>query len=444
MTRRLAFLAAVLAVFAVASAPATASATGRYVAIGDSIAGQSDSYVDRFAVRLGIVDVHKLISGNTAAQALASVLPAARALIDDPTDTRVVTVQIGGHDHLTGNCSGGWNRPSCDFGDSLAALLGGLGPALDSDPGSERFLLVAYYNPASGVGDDRERFFDVGLRGADARIDTAGYGDDWGLTDMSGWLACRRGATLVDPWSAFKAGGQSLMADSLHPNASGQEILTDLLENPAAGGPAPTCPPTTPFAQTEGAAADGQAHGVVEPRLSAARWWFEYGPTAAYGNATPVQSLAPSAGARAVAAALPAGTEPMTYHVRLVAENDVGRFAGDDRVVPMPGIPVLEASLRGRRLRRTIIARGVAIRVRTTGTLLDVRARLRRRGHDPVVLQKRLAWRAPGATRTLRVPLTARGRRLLRRAARPRLALTLVASGAGGESTPVRLTLRPR
>jgi hypothetical protein len=441
MARLVAFLAAVLAILA--TAPATASATGRYVAIGDSIAGQTESYVDRFAARLGIVDLHKLTSGSTAAQALISVLPAARTLIDDPTDTRVVTVQIGGHDYLTGHCDRDWNRPSCDFADSLAALLGGVGGALEADPGSEQFLLVAYYNPASGLGDARERFFDVGLLGADARLDTAAHGDEWGQTDVSGWLACRRGATLVDPWPAFKAGGQSFMADSLHPNAAGQETLTNLLENPAAGGPAPACPPTTPFAQTEGVANDGRAHGVVEPRLSAARWWFEYGATAAYGRSTPVGQLPPSAGPRAVAATLPARAATTTYHVRLVAENDLGRFDGGDRVVIVPPIPALEARLRGSRLRRSIIARGVAIRVRTTGTSLDVRARLRRRGPDPVVLGKRLAWRV-GATRTLRLPLSARGRRLLRRAARPRLAVTLVASGPGGVSPPVRLTLRPR
>lgn len=51
--------AVVLAMTVLAGAggvPATASAAGRYVAIGDSIAGASDSYVDRFAARLGVAD----------------------------------------------------------------------------------------------------------------------------------------------------------------------------------------------------------------------------------------------------------------------------------------------------------------------------------------------------------------------------------------------------
>jgi hypothetical protein len=49
-----------------------------------------------------------------------------------------------------------------------------------------------------------------------------------------------------------------------------------------------------------------------------------------------------------------------------------------------------------------------------------------------------------GSTRDVRVALTARGRRLLRDAIRPRLALTLTAAGPGGVSRPVRLSASPR
>jgi lysophospholipase L1-like esterase len=444
MARRLAFLATVLlALTGGAGAPAPAAAAGRYVAIGDSIAAAAGSYVDLYAARHGITDVHKLTSGDTAAQALASELPAALTLIGEPSDTTTVTVQIGGHDYLTDNCDADWNLPTCDFADSFAALLDGLRAALAADAGSERFVVVAYYNPASGLGGDIERSYDLGLRGTDVVLDTAAHGDAWGLTDVSGWLACRRGAVLADPWAAFKSGGQALMADSLHPTAAGQELLADLVEDPATGGPAPTCPLTTPFAQTAADAGDGRAHGVVEPRLAAARWWFEYGPSTDYGNATAVAELGPSAGARAVAAPLPATGAPTIYHVRLVAENDHGRFAGADRVVVLPQTPELTAQLRGDRTRRMILARGVRLHVRTTGTSLAVRGRLRRRGRDPLVLSDRIAW-AAGAERDVRVTLGARGRRLLRRAHRPRIALTLVARGPGGVSPPLRIVFRVR
>jgi len=114
---------AVVAGLSLAGTVPSASAAGRYVAIGDSIAGSAGSYVDIVAARRGITDVQRLISGETAAGALRSVLPSALASIGDPSDTEIVTVQIGGHDFLTGHCNTDWNRPSCDFADSLAVLL---------------------------------------------------------------------------------------------------------------------------------------------------------------------------------------------------------------------------------------------------------------------------------------------------------------------------------
>jgi hypothetical protein len=433
---------AVVAGLSLAGSIPSAEAAGRYVAIGDSIAGRDGSYVDLVAARRGITDVQRFISGETAAGALTSVLPSALAAIGDATDTEVVTVQIGGHDFLRGHCAADWNRPSCDFADSLAALLGETARALDADPGSERFVLVTYYNPASGLGDERERSIDRGLLGADGRVDTAAHGDDWGLTDVSSWLACRRGAAVADPWAAFKSGGQALMADTLHPTTGGQTLLADLVERAEPSITGRSCPATTPFAATDPDEGDWHAHGVVEPRLSAARWWFEYGPSNSYGAATPVRDLAPSAGARAVEAALPARPAGTSYHVRLVAENALGRFAGRDHVVVMPAPPELVARVR-RRSRRSVLAHGVALRIRTTGTTVKVRGRLRRPGHDPVALRRRLAWDASTA-RTIRIPLTARGRRLLRRPAQARLAITVGATGPGGVAEPVRLTLRIR
>ena len=440
---RVAAVCLALAAPAVVTLPATASAS-RFVAIGDSIAAAQGSYVDRYAARLGIDDVHRLTSGDRASQAVHSVLPAAVALIDDGTDTTVVTVQIGGHDYLTHNCDGGWNRPTCDFADALNALLKRLRTALDADPGPEQFLVVAYYNPASGLGNPTEHMFDVGLRGADGRIDTTAHGDDWGLTDVTGWLACRSGATLVDPWAAFKAGGQSLMADTLHPTPAGQAILADLLGDPSAGGPAPGCPLTPPFAVTGADSGDGRAHGIVEPRLAAARWWFEYGRTPAYGRSTPVEHLPGSAGPRAVAADLPPSEPGTGYHVRLVVENDLGRNTGEDRVVITPGRPRLQASLRGRRLRSVVLAHGVGLRIHSTGRSVRIRGRLRRSHHDPLVLRARLPWTAAATTRNVRVTLTPHGRHLVLHTRRPRLALTLVAEGPGGISRPVRLSLRLR
>ena len=444
MSRHALCIAVLLTTIAGGVVPSAASAAGRYVAIGDSIAGADDSYVERLAARLGISDVHPLISGDTAAQAVRSQLPAAQALISDGTDTTVVTVQLGGHDHLTGNCAAGWNLPGCDFADGLSSVLGGLREALATDPGVERFVVVAYHNPASGQGGAQERDFDRGLRGTDGRLDAGAHGDAWGMTDVIGWLACRHGAALADPWAAFKAGGQALLADPLHPNATGQEILTGIIAAPATGGPAPTCPASTPFATTEPEAGDGSMHGIVEPRLASARWWFEYGPSTAYGASTPARVLAPSAGARAVAARLPAELRGDDVHVRLVTENDRGRFAGEDRLLTVPDVPELSATASRHRSRRALLRRGLPVRVSSTGTRVTAEGRLSRRGPDPLVIARRMTWRA-GEARTFRLRLTRRGRRLMGTASVPaRLRLFLVADGPGGASAPARLTVRVR
>ncbi len=60
--------------------------------------------------------------------------------------------------------------------------------------------------------------------------------------------------------------------------------------------------------------------GTIDPAKAAVTWRFEYGPTAAYGQSTPAQSIvAGKSGAQPVGAALAGLTPGTTYHYRLVA-----------------------------------------------------------------------------------------------------------------------------
>jgi lysophospholipase L1-like esterase len=376
-------MAIVLVVIALVLAlPPLSQADGRYVAIGDSVASLSNSYVDRFGAWLqaedGITDVRNLsaLGGATSTGMLSAQLPPALALINDDTDTRVVTIDTGGNDFLQGTCGAAtWNRQSCPFADNLASMLSQLRSALDADPGDEQLLVMGYYNPDSGRGTARERDIDLGLFGTDSRIDPAGYGQAFGMTDIIGWLACRYGAALVDAWPAFKAGGQALMGDAIHPNATGSDVLARLFEDPSKGSPTPSCAASTPFATTLPYAGDGMLRGSVEPRLAPARWWFEYGSTTGYGASSAPQQLPASAGARDVAIALPGGTR----HARLVVENDVGRFAGSDQVIPLP--PALQLSgPTKQRIGRSVFVRVTcpdgACTATATGTLRIGRTRL--------------------------------------------------------------------
>jgi len=81
--------------------------------------------------------------------------------------------------------------------------------------------------------------------------------------------------------------------------------------------------PPTISATTEPAAAAGpttaELQGIVNTNGTAVRWQFQFGPSPAYDNATPMQSIPAGAGEVAVSAPL-TGLIPLTvYHFRVVA-----------------------------------------------------------------------------------------------------------------------------
>ncbi len=70
-------------------------------------------------------------------------------------------------------------------------------------------------------------------------------------------------------------------------------------------------------------------HGSLEPTGSATSWYFEYGPTTAYGSRTPEESS--SSTTPVAAAAAVRGLSPFTgYHCRLVARDGYGTTLGAD------------------------------------------------------------------------------------------------------------------
>jgi hypothetical protein len=85
--------------------------------------------------------------------------------------------------------------------------------------------------------------------------------------------------------------------------------------------------------------------GVVYPHGAETTYYFEYGPTHAYGLQTPVASA--PAGAAKVAASVPlSGLAPVTrYHYRLVALNAAGAATGGDRSFKTAAVPLSLAIL---------------------------------------------------------------------------------------------------
>lgn len=211
---------------------------GVYVALGDSAtSGYVPGVAEHLNTSVGIAQTEDFSRGGESAASLrtSGQLTEALAAIDAPTDTRALTINIGGNDVL-----GGCDVPadSCAVRANIDATLDDLTLALDEDAGSEIFLLMAYYNPATG-GEPNEALYDDLLLGDDLDlVCNPGDPQDLGLNDVIAELADSHDALLANPYDAFTTGGQAFMADDLHPNAAGYEAIVQAF----MGASAP-CPP---------------------------------------------------------------------------------------------------------------------------------------------------------------------------------------------------------
>jgi lysophospholipase L1-like esterase len=242
---------------------AAAEPATRYVALGDSLAwgdGASvpteTAYVPLLADYFAGVPhggakqhVNLAVRGETTASFIAAQLGEAMAAVGDPsTDTRMVTLSVGGNDLLdllndpTDPCLADPSSPTCQFlvGTALAGvaarypvILGGLSAALADDPGDERVYVLTLYNPFGGTANPLEAAVDVGLLGSDLRIDCAAIQTDptaAGLNDIIACTSLAFGATVVDSYPVI--GDDALVlthigdqAFNIHPNDEGYALI---------------------------------------------------------------------------------------------------------------------------------------------------------------------------------------------------------------------------
>jgi lysophospholipase L1-like esterase len=226
-----------------------------YLALGDSVstgggAAAGRGFVDLYQAYLrssGRSDAltNLAVGGDTSSSMRypGGQLDRALAAIDAPSDTGVLTLDIGGNDGSYGQCPNGFSSAPCPFGANYAAIVGALATALANDPGDETFQVMQYYNPANGTGSTTEERYNLGLLGSDARVDCAGTGAQLGLNDLIACIGRDHGAVAVDTYPTFKAHGQAVMADSLHPNEVGHAYIACLFEYPGAAGSAIPCAP---------------------------------------------------------------------------------------------------------------------------------------------------------------------------------------------------------
>jgi lysophospholipase L1-like esterase len=219
--------------------PTPGPAAGEYVSLGDSLAAgvgassPATGYVSllytHYQATLGVTSIDRLgVSGETSASLLASQLGSAVAEIDGPSDTRVVTIDIGGND-LLGGCAFGSDACTQTFKDNFAQALGQLRAALAGDPGDEPLIAMAYYNPDAGGGAN-EATLDAELLGTSKLLSCADTADEVGLNDAIAQVASAHGALLANPYPAFEApgAGQMFMSeDHIHANDLGHQAIAD-------------------------------------------------------------------------------------------------------------------------------------------------------------------------------------------------------------------------
>lgn len=250
-----ALLTATLSSVAAAASPATR----QYIALGDSLAygiGASDrtrtAYVPLLfqyfmQPRTENVRILRNLSrpGETSDSLIAGgQLALAIAAIADPTtDTRVVTLDIGGNDLLfltfTEPCKSDPGGAACQalvdaqlrkFALNYSVILTALQTALAQDPGKETVFVMTYYNPYGGTGHPYEPFADDALLGSDLVIDcSAPPGDPRaGLNDLIACGGAAAGAAVADVYPVF--GDRALQlthiaAGDIHPNDAGYALI---------------------------------------------------------------------------------------------------------------------------------------------------------------------------------------------------------------------------
>ena len=182
-----------------------------------------------------------------------------------------------------------------------------------------------------------------------------------------------------------------------------------------------------PFART-GAALDvgtstATPTGVVDPRGRRTTWWFEYGTTTRYGSRTPSRSTAPGFGDVAVSAPVSGLRSAVTYHVRLVARNDVGTTYGADVRFRTTGV-TLSTPTRRVAFGRTLVLSG---RIPST------------RAGEPVTIFAQAHGRPWGAIATV----ASGPGGVWRHAVRPRIRTSYTAGWNGLSSAPRVIGVRP-
>ena len=174
-----------------------------------------------------------------------------------------------------------------------------------------------------------------------------------------------------------------------------------------------------PLATTGAARVSGTSvvlTGTVDPVGRQTEWWFELGPSTAYGTSTVLRSAGSGRGAVAISETVAGLTPGAEYHVRLVARSSAGTTRGADAVFRTAGLPVVgRSSASAISLTRGSIGADVQTSGLETRVWVELgRGALNRRSNIVVLpagsagsrVSIRVGGLAPGARYTFRVVAT--------------------------------------
>jgi lysophospholipase L1-like esterase len=205
---------------------------GLYVALGTSIsAGIGASTATKTWVWLyfgylssngsGVTRLSNIAQpGVTSDEIRRLQLSRAVALIDQPSDTLRVTIDVGSNDILNLPSCDHPSDPGCPVAGNIRTLVKTLNEALARDLGDETLQIMEYYNWE--IGTPRESANRVRLLGDDLKVDCSASGRALGLNELIHCIALEEGAVPVDVLPAFDARGVAFLdVDHLHPNDAG-------------------------------------------------------------------------------------------------------------------------------------------------------------------------------------------------------------------------------
>jgi streptogramin lyase/lysophospholipase L1-like esterase len=158
--------------------------------------------------------------------------------INNPSDTRAATIEVGANDGFFGPCKDHWSQTSvCPFRANFRDIITRLKAALQTDPGTEKFTTMAYYNPPNAVGAqfgtraDRDR----NLLGTNLQVGCSDTGTQVGLNDVIFQEAGKLGIPVADTYPAFKQHGSEYISSSdpwrVHPNDAGYAAIAQAFRN---------------------------------------------------------------------------------------------------------------------------------------------------------------------------------------------------------------------